>query len=81
MTFETGACSGMTIFASTPPRDAASETPWAWLPALAVTTPASRSASESVPIRFAAPRILNAPVRWNVSSLRWTSAPVIFENT
>jgi len=38
------------------------------LPALAVTTPASRSLSESVAIRFIAPRILNAPVRWKFSS-------------
>ena len=65
---------------STPIRVAASATPWAWLPADAVTTPASCSASESVAIRLVAPRILNYPVRWNVSSFRWTDAPVISEN-
>jgi hypothetical protein len=79
LTFEMGACSGITIFASTPVRVAASATPWAWFPALAVTTPAAFSASESVLMRFVAPRILNEPVRWKFSSFRWTSAPVMFE--
>jgi len=79
-TFETGANFGITTVASTPARLAASATPCAWFPALAVTTPASRSASESVCIRFIAPRILNAPVRWKFSSFRWRSAPLISEN-
>jgi len=79
-TFETGACSGMTMVEPTPMRVAARATPCAWLPADAVTTPAACSSSESVAMRLVAPRILNEPVRWKVSSFRWTSAPVIAEN-
>ncbi len=42
-----GAPSGMKTVARVPTSCAASATPWAWLPALAATTPRARSASLS----------------------------------
>jgi hypothetical protein len=47
------------------------------LPALAATTPAARSASESIAMQLPAPRILKDPVRWRFSALSQTSRPVI----
>ena len=58
------------------PRErAATATAWAWLPALAATTPASSSAGSSAAIRLCAPRILNEPVRCRFSALSATVAP------
>src|ERR1700722_7956953 len=42
-------------------------------------TPRTRSSSVSRDSRFAAPRSLNAPVTWRLSSFRTTSAPVAVE--
>jgi len=46
-----GAPAGITTVALAPSRLAANATPWAWLPALAATTPRSRSAAVSRLIR------------------------------
>jgi hypothetical protein len=50
------------------------------LPALAATTPARFSASESVAILLTAPRILNEPVRCRFSAFSETSRPMIRES-
>jgi hypothetical protein len=50
------------------------------LPALAATTPARFSLSESEAILLTAPRILNEPVRWRFSALRLTCRPISFES-
>ena len=55
---------------------AAKATPWAWLPALAATTPRARSASDSLAIRKSAPRTLNDPVRCRFSHFRKTGPPI-----
>ena len=47
-----------------------------WLPALAVTTPRSRSAAESWSRTLAAPRSLKEPVIWRFSSFTWQRVPV-----
>src|SRR5437588_11135841 len=65
----------MKIVAGIPASRAAQATAWPWLPALAATTPAARSASESVFILLTAPRTLNAPVRWRFSAFSHTSRP------
>src|SRR5688572_14730540 len=65
----------MKTVARTPASRAAQATACPWLPALAVTTPAARSASESVAIRLNAPRILNEPVRWRFSAFSHTGRP------
>ena len=70
-----GAPSGMKTVAAMPCCCAASATPCAWFPADAATTPRARSSSESRAIRTEAPRILNEPVRWRFSHLRWTGTP------
>jgi hypothetical protein len=44
-TLGSGADSGMKTVAAQPSSRAARATPWAWLPALAATTPRARSAS------------------------------------
>src|SRR5581483_10881598 len=61
--------------ACAPSSRAAHATAWPWLPALAATTPAARSASPSVEMRLYAPRILNDPVRCRFSALSCTSRP------
>src|SRR5919201_3926081 len=61
--------------AGIPASRAAHATAWPWLPALAATTPAARSASESVCSLLTAPRTLNAPVRWRFSAFSQTSRP------
>src|SRR5581483_7875927 len=61
--------------ACAPSSRAAHATAWPWLPALAATTPAARSASPSVEIRLYAPRILNEPVRCRFSAFSCTSRP------
>src|SRR5215203_5622801 len=76
-TFAIGASCGTKIRAWTPAWRAAHATAWPWLPALAATTPASRSASERRESRFTAPRTLNAPVRWRFSALSQTSRPAM----
>ncbi len=65
----------MKTVARTPSNEAASATPWAWLPALAATTPAARSPSDSPAIRTYAPRSLKDPVRWRFSHLKSTGLP------
>ena len=50
-TLGSGAPTGMNTVASAPSMPAASATPWAWLPALAATTPRARSASVSREMR------------------------------
>ena len=70
----------MKIVALTPASRAAQATAWPWLPALAATTPARRSASESVAILLTAPRILKEPVRCRFSAFSETSRPMIFDS-
>src|SRR5438067_1456415 len=70
----------MKIVAGIPASRAAQATAWPWFPALAATTPAARSASESVFILLTAPRTLNAPVRWRFSALSQISRPARREN-
>src|SRR5256885_3051522 len=66
----------MKIVARAPTSRAAHATACPWLPALAATTPAARSESESVEILWTAPRILNAPVRCRFSAFSSTRRPV-----
>src|SRR6266508_4960824 len=54
----------------------ASATPWAWLPALAVTT---LEPGDSSLMRRYAPRSLNDPVRWRFSHFRTRGRPAIFD--
>src|SRR5690242_10049676 len=70
----------MKIVARTPASRAAQATAWPWLPALAATTPALRSFSESVAILLTAPRILNEPVRCRFSAFSQTSRPMRVES-
>src|SRR5713226_1162711 len=70
----------MKIVAGTPSARAAQATDWPWLPAVAATTPAARSASVSVAILLTAPRILNEPVRCRFSAFSNTLRPVIRVN-
>jgi hypothetical protein len=79
-TFAIGVSRGMNTVARAPASRAAQATAWPWLPALAATTPAARSASVSVPIVLTAPRTLNEPVRWRFSALSSTRRPVRREN-
>ena len=65
----------MNTVARTPFSRAAQATAWPWFPALAVTTPAARSASVRLAIRLKAPRILKEPVRWRFSALSQTGRP------
>src|SRR5215472_7893016 len=60
---------------------AAKATPCAWLPALAATTPALRSAWVSLLIRTYAPRALNDPVRCRFSHFRYTGPPTRSDST
>ncbi len=78
-TLGSGAASGMKTVERTPSSEAASATPWAWLPALAATTPPARCTGERPAIRTYAPRSLNEPVRWRFSHFRWTGAPTSAE--
>ena len=70
----------MKMRAVAPTSRAAHATAWPWLPALAATTPAARCSAVSVEIRLYAPRILNEPVRWRFSALRWISRPTSRES-
>src|SRR5919201_2485923 len=65
----------MKIVALIPASRAAHATAWPWLPALAATTPARFSSSESLEILLTAPRTLKAPVRWRFSAFSQTSRP------
>ena len=56
-----------------PARRAASATPCAALPALTVQTPSASVRGGSWRTALHAPRILNEPIGWSVSSLRYTS--------
>ena len=60
----------MKTVARIPASRAAQATACPWLPAVAATTPAACSASDSDAIVFTAPRTLNEPVRWRFSALR-----------
>src|SRR5262245_4195787 len=71
----------MTTVAAQPRWPAANATPWAWLPALAATTPRARSASESREILLKAPRTLNEPVRCRFSHFRKTGPAKASEST
>jgi len=70
----------MKTVARTPASRAAHATAWPWLPALAATTPARLSASESVAILLTAPRILNEPVRCRFSAFSATSRPMSLDS-
>src|SRR5487761_2158340 len=70
---------GITRVAATPSRAAWRATAWAWLPADIAITPRARSSAVSSVSRLAAPRSLNAPVTWRLSSLSATSAPAARE--
>src|ERR1035437_235844 len=56
----------------TPASCAARATPWAWLPAESVMTPAAGSAAVSAAILLSATRILKAPVFWRCSALAYS---------
>src|SRR5271156_1894026 len=71
----------MITVAVQPSRAAANATPWAWLPALAATTPRARGAWESLAIRWYAPRPLNEPVRCRFSHFRYTGPATVSEST
>ena len=58
-----------------PSVEAASATPWAWLPADAATTPLARSSADRREMRTKAPRDLNEPVRWRFSHFSYTRPP------
>src|SRR6516225_8117619 len=75
-----GASAGTKIVAAIPASRAAQATACPWLPALAATTPAARSAVPSVEILLKAPRILNEPVRWRFSAFSRTSRAARREN-
>src|SRR5256885_1532158 len=66
----------MNTVARTPSSRAAHPTACPWLPALAATTPAARSASLRSESMLTAPRILKAPVRWRFSALSQTPRPL-----
>src|SRR5919201_1677390 len=70
-----GASCGMKTVAFAPSSRAAHATAWPWLPALAATTPARFSSSDSVAILLTAPRTLNAPVSCRFSAFSHTSRP------
>ena len=72
--FVCGAFSGAMIVAGTPSSRAAQATPWAMLPALAVTTPLAVAAGGACRIALTAPRILNEPIGCRFSSLSQISA-------
>ena len=74
-TFGSGAFTGMKTVACAPTSPAASATPWAWLPALAATTPRARSSAERREIRTYAPRTLYDPARCRFSHLSQTGPP------
>jgi hypothetical protein len=73
--FGSAADSGTNTLAGTPRSDAARATAAPWFPVDAATTPLARSASGIVRSLFSAPRNLNEPVTWSVSSFRRTPVP------
>ena len=64
-----------------PRRWAASATAWAWLPALAATTPRPSWSRERRPILWKTPRTLNDPVSWRHSAFSTTGAPNLRESS
>ena len=76
VTFVDGVKRGMTMVLPMPSRLACRATACAWFPADMVTTPAARSASDSIASRLAAPRSLKEPIACRFSSLSATWAPV-----
>src|ERR1051326_3524738 len=66
LTFASGAVDGAMTVQGTPSLRARHATPWAMLPADAVTTPRSSSSGRRCAIAFAAPRILNDPIGWRI---------------
>src|SRR5262249_2481882 len=70
----------MKIVAEIPSSRAAHATAWPWLPALAATTPAARSAGDRLETVLNAPRILNEPVRCKFSAFSTTSRPIRWES-
>ena len=76
--FASGVDAGMTTVARTPEAAAATASPCAWLPALAVMTPRARSLAVNAAMRFEAPRTLKEPARCRFSHLSQTpAAPVL----
>ena len=65
-----GAWSGTTIVAGTPSSRAVHATPFAMLPALAVTRPLAHAPAGASMTALVAPRILNELMGWRFSSLR-----------
>ena len=68
--FVFGAVSGTTTVQGTPRSRAPQATPWAMLPALAVTTPFASASGGASAIALSAPRILKEPIGCRHSSLR-----------
>jgi hypothetical protein len=69
-----GALTGMKTSQRTPSARAACASAWAWLPALAATTPPAQP-SPRRRILTAVPRTLNEPVRCRLSALSSIGAP------
>ena len=68
-TFTAGAVVGITTTAGMPSSFAASAIAMPWLPDEKVMTPRARTSSGNCSSMLAAPRILNAPLRWRFSHL------------
>jgi hypothetical protein len=73
-TLVSGAWSGMKTSQRTPSSRAACASAWAWLPALAATTPFAQPSPRRCTFA-AAPRTLNEPVRWRFSAFSATGTP------
>src|ERR1700722_1894075 len=71
----------MNTVALMPSGAAEKATPWAWLPALATTTPLARSSSVSRASRVNPPRALKDPVRCRFSHFRYTGPPSFSDST
>src|SRR5271168_2269689 len=74
-TLDRGASVGITRVAAIPQYCAAMATACAWLPEENATTPRFRSSEERLKIKFAAPRILNAPPVCRFSHLKNPVSP------
>ena len=70
------ALAGITISPSTPSAAIATAMALAWLPVEEVTTPAARCSAVRHSSALNAPRALNDPLTWVLSSFSQTSAPV-----
>src|SRR5215472_8049398 len=79
-TFRSLALSGTYTVAGTPNVCAAYATPWPWLPADAVMTPAARCSAGIRISLWSAPRTLKERVGWTPSILRYTWQPDLAVN-